>query len=138
MFNKKAISPLIATILLIAFAVSIGALIMNWSSNNAISKPIECSSINLVATGCIDSNKILLNFINKDSVDITGIILKQDTDKNLVYEYNMPTNIANNVQKQIVFPVNMSSKAIIIPIISTESDKVMCESKKIILSLKNC
>jgi len=28
--NKKAISPLISTVLLVAFAVSLGALVMNW------------------------------------------------------------------------------------------------------------
>lgn len=30
--NKKAVSPLIATVLLIAFAVSLGAVVMNWTS----------------------------------------------------------------------------------------------------------
>jgi len=30
MKNKKAISPLIATVLLIAFAVALGAIVMNW------------------------------------------------------------------------------------------------------------
>ena len=29
-FNKKAVSPLIATVLLIAFAVALGAVVMNW------------------------------------------------------------------------------------------------------------
>lgn len=29
--NKKAISPLIATLLLVAFAVALGAVVMNWS-----------------------------------------------------------------------------------------------------------
>jgi len=29
--NKKAVSPLIATVLLIAFAVALGAVVMNWS-----------------------------------------------------------------------------------------------------------
>ncbi|MDP2750809.1 MAG: hypothetical protein Q8O89_08315 [Nanoarchaeota archaeon] len=30
--NKKAVSPLIATILLIAFAIALGAVVMNWGS----------------------------------------------------------------------------------------------------------
>ena len=30
LFKKKAISPLIATVLLIAFAIALGAIIMNW------------------------------------------------------------------------------------------------------------
>ncbi len=47
--NKKGVSPLIATVLLIAFAVALGAVVMNWSktqfddgSNSAIG---PCSTI---------------------------------------------------------------------------------------------
>jgi flagellin-like protein len=29
-FNKKAVSPLIATVLLIAFAIALGSIVMNW------------------------------------------------------------------------------------------------------------
>ena len=32
-FNKKAISPLIATVLLIAFSISVGVLVVNWGQN---------------------------------------------------------------------------------------------------------
>ena len=31
--SKRGLSPLIATVLLIAFAVSMGAMIMNWSTS---------------------------------------------------------------------------------------------------------
>ncbi|MBW3012516.1 hypothetical protein KY311_04985 [Candidatus Woesearchaeota archaeon] len=33
MMNKKAVSPLIATVLLIAFAVALGAIVMNWGES---------------------------------------------------------------------------------------------------------
>jgi flagellin-like protein len=33
MNNKKAVSPLIATVLLIAFAVALGAIVMNWGES---------------------------------------------------------------------------------------------------------
>lgn len=32
-WNKKAVSPLIATVLLIAFAVALGAIVMNWGES---------------------------------------------------------------------------------------------------------
>jgi len=32
-FNKKAISPIIATVLLIGFAIALGALVMNWGKS---------------------------------------------------------------------------------------------------------
>ena len=33
MMYKKAVSPLIATVLLIAFAVALGAIVMNWGES---------------------------------------------------------------------------------------------------------
>ena len=49
--NKKAVSPLIATILLIAFAVALGAVVMSWGRSVDISKEIDstqkCSDVNL-------------------------------------------------------------------------------------------
>jgi flagellin-like protein len=47
--EKKAMSPLIATMLLIAFAVALGAMIMNWSSTlgeGAKTGP-DCSAITM-------------------------------------------------------------------------------------------
>lgn len=40
-FSKRAISPLIATILLIAFAVLIGTATMNWGKSYATNENIE-------------------------------------------------------------------------------------------------
>lgn len=37
-FNKRGVSPLIATVLLISFAVALGAVVMNWGRNLDISK----------------------------------------------------------------------------------------------------
>jgi len=42
--NKKGVSPLIATILLIAFAVALGAVVMNWG------KSVESPSAELIST----------------------------------------------------------------------------------------
>ncbi|MFH1589726.1 MAG: archaellin/type IV pilin N-terminal domain-containing protein [archaeon] len=39
--NKRGISPIIATILLIAFAVAIGAMIMSWTTN-AVTTDSKC------------------------------------------------------------------------------------------------
>jgi flagellin-like protein len=49
--NKKGVSPLIATILLIAFAVALGAVVMNWGRNVEFLKEEpgmeKCANINL-------------------------------------------------------------------------------------------
>ena len=49
--NKKAVSPLIATILLIAFAVALGAVVMSWGRNVELLKEEpgteKCADVNL-------------------------------------------------------------------------------------------
>lgn len=42
--NKRGLSPIIATILLIAFAVAIGAMIMSWTAGIVKDAP-ECSDL---------------------------------------------------------------------------------------------
>lgn len=47
-FNKRGVSPLIATILLISFAVALGSVVLNWGRNLDISKPGDkCASISI-------------------------------------------------------------------------------------------
>lgn len=95
---KKGVSPLIATVLLIAFAVSLGAVVMNWgrgyveaTAENAetqSAEKISCSmdtSIGIVQVGnkqklCIDNETVpgpnlYLNFtlVNTGSVDLEGV-----------------------------------------------------------------
>lgn len=48
--NKKGVSPLIATVLLIAFAVALGAVVMNWGRNIELSKPDDkCAGVEIKA-----------------------------------------------------------------------------------------
>ncbi len=93
-FHKKGVSPLIATVLLIAFAVSLGAVVMNWGRGYVettivqveaqSSEKISCSmdtSMGIVQVGdkirlCIDdSGDPILRFtlINTGITDIHGI-----------------------------------------------------------------
>ncbi len=57
--NKKAVSPLVATLLLIAFAVALGFIVMNWGNSYIEEKaeftvgPKDVSSCNLVELSII-------------------------------------------------------------------------------------
>jgi len=47
-FNKRGVSPLIATVLLISFAVALGAVVMNWGRNLDIAKPGDvCAGVSI-------------------------------------------------------------------------------------------
>jgi len=83
---KGGVSPLIATILLIAFAVALGSVIMNWGLNLNLGKADDkCSGVDIrlrkldsseVCFGLIGSGRYI-NFIvdNTGSVDISGLAI---------------------------------------------------------------
>ena len=91
--NKKGVSPLIATVLLIAFAVALGAVVMNWgrgyvedtadSAKEKSDKELICSSevdlaiveIDGVSQICYNSTSDLVEFIleNKRSRTVEDI-----------------------------------------------------------------
>lgn len=48
MLNKRGVSPLIATVLLISFAVALGSVVLNWGRNLDISNPADiCSGVSM-------------------------------------------------------------------------------------------
>ena len=97
LWHKKGVSPLIATVLLIAFAVSLGAVVMNWGRGYVestmeqaevqSSEKISCSmdtSMGIVQVGdkarlCINRSVTATNYslqftlINTGTVDIQGV-----------------------------------------------------------------
>ena len=47
-FDKRGVSPLIATVLLISFAVALGSVVLNWGRNLDISKPGDvCAGVSI-------------------------------------------------------------------------------------------
>lgn len=62
--NKRGVSPLIATVLLIAFAVALGAVVMNWGKGYVQAQAINVetkSNAQLSCQGDIELNIYILN-----------------------------------------------------------------------------
>ena len=90
--HKKGVSPLIATILLIAFAVALGSVVMNWGLNLDLGKSADvCRNVEIkirnigvaeVCSGGFGANGYI-NFIidNIGSSDITGLAIWVIGDK---------------------------------------------------------
>jgi len=84
--SKKGVSPLIATILLIAFAVALGSVVMNWGLNLNLGKSADmCRNVEIkirnidvaeVCFGGFGSNGYI-NFIidNTGSIDLSGLAI---------------------------------------------------------------
>ncbi|MBS3105628.1 hypothetical protein J4234_05200 [Candidatus Woesearchaeota archaeon] len=82
--SKKGVSPLIATVLLIAFAVALGSVVMNWGLNLNIGKSADmCRNVEIKLRN-IDMSEVCfggfgprgyVNFIidNTGTIDINGL-----------------------------------------------------------------
>lgn len=70
-------SPLIATVLLIAFAVALGAMIMNWSSGIEAdsSSGVDCAgvAISLQDAVCAVENELTIGIRNSGSTRVDGL-----------------------------------------------------------------
>src|SRR3989344_4938301 len=84
--SKKGVSPLIATILLIAFAVALGSVVMNWGLNLNLGKSTDmCRNVEIkirnidVAEVCFGGfgPSGYVNFIidNTGTIDISGLAI---------------------------------------------------------------
>jgi len=111
--NKRGVSPLIATVLLISFAVALGSVVLNWGSNLDIPGN-QCSKASIKIRNIGDSEvcysgsgqDTYINFIieNKGKVDISGlgiwIIGKKGTRlidlKDFVIKKGATTSIKDN------------------------------------------
>lgn len=112
--GKRAVSPLIATVLLIAFAVALGAVVMNWGSKyvdqtardagqksstdiKCVSEPsLEIYEINKNPKLCFNNKTNVIDFVvqNTGSIKVEGIqlnILGNKTQK--FVEINSSVNI---------------------------------------------
>ncbi|MCD6464009.1 hypothetical protein J7L02_00595 [Candidatus Woesearchaeota archaeon] len=147
--SKKSMSPLLATILLIAFAVAIGALIINITINV---KTTSCENIELSlklvgdkTTFCYAEQEHKIKFVieNTGQQSIDGVSLRI-IDANLnVLEKDLQGSMLKPGQVLYgSFPFEKKSKVSveIIPfIVEGESKKVLCHESSIEVSdLKNC
>ena len=92
LYNKKGVSPIIATVLLISFAVALGSVVLNWGRNLDISKPGDlCAGVS-IKIRTVDNAQVCysgsgksayIKFIldNNGIVDIDGIGIWVTGDK---------------------------------------------------------
>ncbi len=82
--SKRGVSPLIATILLIAFAVALGTVVMNWGLSLSNGSDDPCAKVSLTLKKMTDKGVVCygnrgsdgyLNFIleNSGSMDVAGV-----------------------------------------------------------------
>lgn len=152
MVNKKAISPLIATLLLIAFTVALGVMIMNFGKN-IVDDYGECKSIEIKIDSspnsiCFlkESSELSFTIINHGKTDVSSLVVRS-TDLNAygdnrIKEFIIPTSkIASGGYLSQKYPYSRpeSLKIEFIPRILKKNSEEKCLAQAItITSLNDC
>ena len=146
--SKKGISPLIATVLLIAFAVALGAVVMNWgrsyvedTATNAqrtsdikvdcsLGVAIEIKEISGEPKICLDSdeNELVVFLVNKGTILIKGLkttIIGSDE----IVDFDLDFDFDKSDVKKFTFAYDSSEygsidQVIFTPKISIEGSKI--------------
>lgn len=90
--KKKGISPIISTVLIVAFVIVLSLLVFNWVQKNIVSESMEkteekltgqldCISTEIeIASACVDANpnptKVSLNVDNTGDTNIDGLTIR--------------------------------------------------------------
>lgn len=154
--SRKAVSPLIATVLLIAFAVALGAVVMNWgrgyvdSTTDFAQKKsdteIRCSmdigikfiEFNDEKQVCLDNGTDTINFTvqNTGTVTIHGVKIQAIGNSSIVdHDINTTMPIAGILKDHINYSLsgNGSLKQIrFTPMIKVEGVKVLCAQNALV------
>ena len=110
MLNKRGISPLIATVLIIGFTIALAAVIISWGQTftRQIQQETETSSNEQIAC----ATEVVFDVTNGCKIfgSLTGdvkVVVKNDgnrvIDKFLVRSYQAADNVAQN---ELLFPTN--------------------------------
>jgi len=137
--NNRGISPLIATVLLIAFAVSIGTMIMNWNKDSVAvgdcsETKLEVQMISAKPLFCYDTlnNKINVMIKNVGSTDVNRLKMRVITpdfnteDKDLTDSAIKSGDIKT---KSIDYIHSGKFRVEIIPIITVGGKESVCSDK---------
>lgn len=128
--GRKGMSPLIATVLLMAFAVALGGMIMNWSSSPGTGG--ECDSIQIrVGKMCAQDDKILLSMRNTpESVGLVGVNLQitQNGFKSVAYIKDSTLAPGQPLEVTVPAAVDETSTVDILGMIGSVANPVTCSN----------
>ena len=137
-FNKKAVSPLIATVLLIAFAVSLGAVLLTYMSSlgECGGVSIQIAELNEKPQICYNSNTNKLDFTLENSghedieylkLTLTGALNVDNID----VDQSFPQSEAKKVSIDYKFIyLGQLQKLKIVPVTLEDNEETICPTDK--------
>ena len=128
MKGKKGMSPLIATILLMAFAVALGGMIMNWSSSLPTGGA-DCAELKLsIDAFCREGNQVKLGLRNIGTEDIAEVrlVIVDQTVKEEKTILGSALNKGQTLSVMVPFANSPDATFSILPARGTPAEPIVC------------
>jgi flagellin-like protein len=133
MIHKKGVSPLIATVLLIAFAVALGSVVLNIGVSLAVN-PCDTSKVIIASQGnvCYDGSTIRFRVLNEGTSSVDGfkVSIVGETDS-LNQEFDTPLGTGD--QKPLTIVATQLKKVVavsVFPVVNDRGVKTVCVKQK--------
>ena len=141
--SRKGLSPLIATVLLIAFAVAMGAMIMNWSSSvgDSLGGP-DCSGMRIILSPAICLSEGMIKIGLKNDGQVIEQLSVKVSDDVIDTEYNLKSSRLRKgdvINTEIPYSKSGKTALSITPLIEKDGELVPCDTPTVTLDdVKEC
>ncbi len=142
MLGRKGMSPLIATVLLMAFAVALGGMIMNWSSGGGEEVKMDCSGVQLQSIKvCSDGTGVNMRVRNTGTEVIGALGMTVETgDPNPTLIVIPDSRVGKGESKdlRVTLPLPIGSKLNIYPSLGEGTTLAKCPDPVLTIMLEKC
>ncbi len=138
--RRRGVSPLIATVVLIGFAVSIGAVVMSWGKSafeKVEKKPGDDANLawylgSNVENLCYTDDSISFTLKGSPKINIKSVYVAAEGREDLVFDqnFNIPENEAENTNVKVPFDVNRHGELSRLIIGSVDNSVIMTPGKR--------
>jgi flagellin-like protein len=127
--GRRGMSPLIATVLLMAFAVALGGMVMNWSID-ASTRSGDCAAASITVIHlCSKDGAVLLTMRNdRESVPLQGIKLNlvEASIESTLSIKDSGLEPGQQFDREIPAPTSSSTRAEILGVVGGEGTPITC------------
>ena len=122
---KKAMSPLVSTVILIGFAIALGGVVMSWGKGGySVEGPVECgqTSLSLISYGenkgiCTKDGSLYFTIQNNGEVELDGIKVSLLSDEGIYSDIiDRPIRVADILKLDLYYGgIGKIEKVIFVP-----------------------
>ncbi len=138
--SRRGMSPLIATVLLMAFAVALGGMVMNWSGDfGGGQAALDCKEVTFdILQFCHDDAAINVNIRNTGDILISSVVLNIDTPGTGLFVVKLQESRlskGSNLRAKIPFIVDDQAS---VSLVGNIDDAVACPAQETRKPLPKC